>query len=376
MAEGGWQMIPDYAYQWVWYIFLTILCINHSFALINYNSFGNFYNRKDNGYNRSLLLLFVVTLFFGLRPVSILFADMTGYAYSYEYGDFMISEVKKEPIWQIIKYFSREVLGLSTHMWFLVVAAIGFIFKFAACRKLFGPHIYTALLFLFTSFSFWSNGVTIIRSNIGMAFAVYGIALFLKQKMKSKLLGLFFFVLAFYSHRSTFLLSCSFIASYYFIRKLSWGLFIYVGCIALSLVYGSFFEGLFSSLGFDDRMSQVTTNVDYSGFAYAGFRWDFLAYSIVPIIIGWFAERKGNIDSIYKYLLNAYILSNAFWVLVIRAQFSDRFASISWTLYSIVLAYPLLKLDIWNKQLNKVQLGLWGQVAFLWLMQIYYVMRS
>lgn len=123
-------------------------------------------------------------------------------------------------------------------------------------------------------------------------------------------------------------------------------------------------------------MSQVTTNVDYSGFAYAGFRWDFLAYSIVPIIIGWFAERKGNIDSIYKYLLNAYILSNAFWVLVIRAQFSDRFASISWTLYSIVLAYPLLKLDIWNKQLNKVQLGLWGQVAFLWLMQIYYVMRS
>lgn len=369
-------MIPDYAYQWVWYVFLTILCIYHCRYLSLLPSFDALHNRRSNGVNNAIWLLLVVTIFFGLRPISTVFADMVGYASSYEYGVYEVSEVRNEPVWQTIMYICHEWFGLSTSLWFLVVAAVAFGFKFAACKKLLGNQIYTVFLFLLTSFSFWSNGVTIIRSNVGMAFALYGIALFIEGAKKNKILAILFFIIAFYSHTSTALLIGCFFLSRFFIKNVKWSIFIYVACIAGSLVLGSYFEVLFASLGFDERMSQFTTDVDYTGFSHAGFRWDFLAYSIVPILLGWYIVGIKKIkDKVYSILLNTYIISNAFWVLVIRAQFSDRFASISWTLYFLVLAYPLLKIPIWNRQPKKVVLGLWFQMGFLWFMQIYYALR-
>lgn len=369
-------MIPDYMYQWVWYIFLTVLCITHSAYLSTFSTYNGLQNRSRFGLRDTYFILFVVTLFFGLRPISRQFPDMIGYAYDYEFGSYEVSEVRNEPIWQLIKYVCHELFGFSTSLWFLIVSALAFTFKFLACKKLLGNHVYTAFLFLLTSFSFWSNGVTIIRSNIGMAFVLYGITLFLDNTRKSRFISILFFILAFYTHRSTALLSGSFLISRFFIKDTKWCLLIYVICISLSLSLGTFFEEMFALLGFDDRLSQYTTDVDYTGFAYAGFRWDFLAYSIVPIFMGWYLIYKKKIkNSIYSFLLNTYILSNAFWVLVIRAQFSDRFASISWTLYFLVLAYPLLKIPIWRNQPKKVIWGLWFQMCFLWLIQVYYIFR-
>lgn len=369
-------MIPDYAYLWVWYAFLTILCINHSCFLYSLTRFKELQIRRPAQVCKATWLLLAVTLFFGLRPISMVFADMVGYASVYESASYEVSEVRNEPVWQLIMYVCHEWLGLSTSLWFLVVTGIAFLFKFAACKKLLGNQIYTVFLFLLTSFSFWSNAVTIIRSNIGMAFSLYGIALFLKRNRKSKILAILFFIVAFYSHTSTALLIGCFFLSYFFIKNVKWCLFVYVACIVGSLVLGTYFETLFASLGFDDRMSSFTTDIDYTGFSHAGFRWDFLLYSIVPILLGWYIVAKKKIkDRTYSILLNTYIISNAFWVLVIRAQFSDRFASISWTLYFLVLAYPLLKMPIWKNQPKKVVYGLWFQMGFLWLMQIYYVLR-
>lgn len=369
-------MIPDYAYQWVWYVFLTILCISHCGFLSSLTCFEGLQIRRPVQVHNAIWLLLIVTIFFGLRPVSTVFADMIGYASSYEHGVYEVSEVRNEPVWQIIMYICHEWFGVSTSLWFLVVAAIAFGFKFAACKKLLGNHIYTVFLFLLTSFSFWSNAVTIIRSNIGMAFALYGIALFLERTKKSKILAILFFVVAFYSHTSTALLIGCFFLSRFFIKKIKWSLYIYLICFVGSLALGSYFEALFASLGFDDRMSSFTTDVDYTGFSHTGFRWDFLSYSIVPILLGWYIVAKKKIkDRVYSILLNTYIISNAFWVLVIRAQFSDRFASISWSLYFLVLAYPLLRMPIWKNQPKKVVYGLWFQMGFLWLMQIYYTIR-
>lgn len=56
-----------------------------------------------------------------------------------------------------------------------------------------------------------------------------------------------------------------------------------------------------------------------------------------------------------------YLLSNTFWILVIRANFSDRFAYLSWFIYSIVLLYPLVTHSIVKRQ------GLWIGTIFLGL---------
>ena len=368
-------MIPDYAYYWVYLVFATILCIVHSGTLKKYCSYENLYYRPDNRRQQSQFLLLLIILYFGLRPISEMFSDMTIYVDGYENEYYIIKGIRNEPIWSFIQYVCHNILGLSSRMWFLVIAAITFGFNYIACRKLLGNHIYTVLLFLISSFSFWSGAVTIIRSNFAMSLVLYGIVLFFETRKKTKMLAVSLFLMAMFTHTSSVLLSASFLVSYFIIKKTNWVLFIWFVCVVMSLVAGSYFETLFSNLGFDDRMSNMLTDVDYTGFAHAGFRWDFLIYSIVPIILGWYINKNRQIDRVYLCLLSTYIISNAFWVLVIRAQFSDRFAAISWTLYPLLLAYPLLKIKIWNNQPSKVSFALMANVAFLWLMQIYYSIR-
>ena len=74
-------------------------------------------------------------------------------------------------------------------------------------------------------------------------------------------------------------------------------------------------------------------------------------YSAIPIILGYYITIKRKIENKkYSILLSTYLLANAFWIMVIRAQFSDRFAYLSWFLYPVVLSYPLLKMDIWGRK--------------------------
>ena len=127
-------------------------------------------------------------------------------------------------------------------------------------------------------------------------------------------------------------------------------------------------------LGFDDRMDGYLSGNDYSGFSHAGFRWDFLLYSMMPICLGYYIViKKGIRDRIYEILLTTYTLANAFWVMVIRAQFSDRFAYLSWFMYAIVLAYPLFRMDIWgNRQGNIARVILNIHLSFTLFMNLIY----
>jgi hypothetical protein len=48
------------------------------------------------------------------------------------------------------------------------------------------------------------------------------------------------------------------------------------------------------------------------------------------------------------------MIANTFWILVIRANFSNRFAYLSWFLMAIVIAYPLLKVKFWDDHYKNV----------------------
>ena len=58
--------------------------------------------------------------------------------------------------------------------------------------------------------------------------------------------------------------------------------------------------------------------------------------------------------------------------MVIRAAFSNRFAYLSWFLYPIVIAYPLLRLPIWKtnqgKRLNQIMMANIGFTYIMWLL--------
>ena len=106
---------------------------------------------------------------------------------------------------------------------------------------------------------------------------------------------------------------------------------------------GGFFTGLFSSWGneFDSRTSYLTAVETHYN---VGFRIDFVLYSCLPIIIGYIYQNRLHYkNEFYSLIHSTYIIANAFWVLVIRANFSDRFAYLSWFMYALVMMYPLLE---------------------------------
>ena len=143
--------------------------------------------------------------------------------------------------------------------------------------------------------------------------------------------------------------------------------------IVVSLLMGDVVADFFANLGFDDRLNRyIMTEANEDLFSSTGFRWDFLLYSAVPIVIGYYIlVKKRTYNLTYLLLLGTYILTNSFWVMVIRAQYSNRFAYLSWFLYPIVICYPLLKLKIWPKtQGSKVAYTMVGHLAFTFIMYL------
>ena len=103
----------------------------------------------------------------------------------------------------------------------------------------------------------------------------------------------------------------------------------------------------------------------------ASFRWDFLLYSATGVYAGWYYIIKKNFDdTFYIRLFNIYLIANAFWVLVIRANFSNRFAYLSWFMLGVIIIYPLLKQNFLSNQHRVIGGVLIIYFAFTYLMNV------
>ncbi len=364
-------MISADAYHWIYLIFITLIVL----VYINGNSFrfslgtNDYVSPSQSNVN---LIFWTLVLFIGTRPLSDAFSDMLVYAITYDKSIYDVSEIRNEPAWMFLRFFCKEILSAPVGFYFFVITFLSLLLKLLFLRRIFENYLLIAFLFVISSFSFWSNETVIIRSDLANSLVLFGGALFMTGQKKERLYALVLFAIALNTHTASFLLIISFIVSYFFLKNTKLALGVWVFCLAASLVAGGFFEDFFINMGFDDRLEKTLRVSQKTGFSYTGFRWDFLLYSIVPIIVGWKFRVESAQDKIYSVLLNTYILANAFWLLVIRALFSDRFAGLSWTLYGVVLCYPILKLQLPAKRAEQTKQALLYQLTFLWFIQIYY----
>jgi len=66
-------------------------------------------------------------------------------------------------------------------------------------------------------------------------------------------------------------------------------------------------------------------------------------YGILPVIISYtLADKVIRNDKFYRRLVGAYLLTNAFWLLVMYAAFSNRFAYLSWFMMPWIVIYPFI----------------------------------
>ena len=310
-----------------------------------------------------------------MRPTNTsIFGDTVNYVVYYNgfqagYTDALNTD--DEWVWSHLMYYCSQIMDVSG---FFTIISLGYWgFTLAACRRLTRNNVYVSLLFCMGALSFYSYGINGIRNGLACSMVLYAFSFLCGSKIdKIKALIIAFF--AYNIHHSTALPIFMAIVSIYVIRKFKTAYIFWILSILVSLIAGGAISSFFAGLGFDDRLSYLSTEPKLGEFSSVGFRWDFLVYSAMPIILGvYIAIKKGIKDRLYFILINTYTLSNAFWVMVIRASYSNRFAYLSWFLYPIVLAYPLMKMDVWGKDQGKraSQIML-AHIGFTWFMQTFY----
>ena len=351
----------------IYLVFTSFLCFTYAFKYIGFNGYS-FHIQKPN-----YLFTFFICLFFvvwiGNRPISGVFGDTINYALSYSLLDDTETayfSLKAEWFWYGLMLVCKKS-GLTVHGFFIIVEA-GYILSALWAVKRFMPtNPMLGMLFVFTSLMFFTFGTNGLRNGLACHIILLAMSFFFDDKY---LIGALLCLIAFGIHRSTMLPIAGMFTGRFILTDLKWAIYFWIFSIFLSLILGNSIINYFASFGFDDRMNSYNTSEYKDQFSQTGFRWDFLIYSAMPILMGWYVCVKKKIkDDWYKALCITYTLCNAFWVMVITAAFSNRFAYLSWFMYPIIIAYPLVNLPIWKDQEKKTGIILLAYSAFTFFIQ-------
>lgn len=312
-----------------------------------------------------LFFLLIYVLFMGTRPVSGAFGDMGSYAAGFS----KFSRMDVIPVFSKDKFFNIFMWSCSKFMtkgqFFLLVDILYILPCYLFARKYCGTFWFLAFFLFVSSFSFWSYGTNGIRNGLATALFIFGLV-FYDRKV---LLYLFLF-LAYNFHNSMIIPVAAFIVSGLYKNPRIY-LFAWLAAIPLSLAAGGFFQGLLGGLVADDRASSYLTKSDIGddGFGSTGFRWDFILYSASAVYAGWYyIFRKGITDKFYIHLYGTYMAANTFWILVIKANFSNRFAYLSWFLMAAVIGYPLFRYKLADNQYKVAAAVLFLYFGFTYFM--------
>lgn len=352
----------------IFLLITTLMAFSSGFIYLGSNGYALQLEKKK--FILPLIISLIFVFWIGNRPISgIYFGDTANYAASYALMGMDGSvhfDLNTEWIWYFIMLTSKK-MGLNIHAFFTIIEA-GYILSALWAVKRFMPtNPMLGMLFVFTSLMFFSFGTNGVRNGLACHFILLAMSFFFDDKY---IIGALLCLVAFGIHRSTMLPIVGMFLGRFVITDLKWAIYFWFGSIFLSLALGNSSINFFASLGFDDRMNSYNTSDYTSSFSHTGFRWDFLLYSFFPILTGWYICIKKKIkDDWYKALCIAYTLCNAFWVIMIRVAFSNRFAYLSWFMYPIIIAYPLVNLPVWKDQDKKTGIILLlysGFNLFMW----------
>lgn len=321
---------------------------------------------KQKGDSIVYFIVVIISIWIGFRPDLDIFGDTkiySGFYYTINYNEGVFSS---EPIFRNLMLFFN-IFGFSVNVFYVFVSLLYTLFPLLYCRSIGYVNLWLYFLFIVSSFSYLGYGINGIRNGLALSVLIFAFSFVSSTRIKTLLPFIFFSLMALGIHKTTMLPFLCSMVSLFLVKDIKISILIWIFSIPLSYILGNFFIYIFSSLGFDDRLSGYL--LDFESLTAKGFRWDFILYSLAPIVLAYYVRFKRKVqDFRYLFLINTYILSNTFWILVIRASFSNRFAYLSWFLYPLVIAYPILKFRLWKKQNTKVALILLLYFVFTYLM--------
>ena len=367
-------MIAAKNYITIYFIIITIITL---FVTYRYNYINSVnitpslkYKKRDGAF---ILALFM-TLFIGFRPESGVFIDMmnyiTHYHALYEGNVFIFDKDAENFLFDnYLAWVGSNYLG--TTFLFVSVAAIYFICAYIACKKMFPNNTLAAYLVFLAAFSTFSYGTNGIKA--GAAGAVFLMAISYRENLK---VCIPLVLVSWGCHHSMIMVVVAFaLTLVYKNPKVYFAGWCF--CLLIAMAHITFFQELFAGIlsdsGDNRGAGYLTDNSDWGG--KTGFRIDFVIYSVMPILVGYWAvyKKKLQLSKMYTCLLNLYMTLNGTWMLCMYASFTNRIAYLSWFLYPVVLIYPYLNENWGPTRYKSFSLVMLAHLGFtLFMMFIYY----
>jgi len=337
--------------KYTYYFDITILCLI-LIALWQCHN-GSILNSKSVFLNAQvgIILLFILILYMGLRPNHYSFGDTIMYAKWFDSlqesnHDFSWTWHNEWGFHNLIQWFA---IYSNRHLFFLTCSIIYIGSLWLATIRIFKQYYYIPFLIILCMFTFWDYGVNGIRNGLGASLFILAITY-----INRPIIMIAICIIAASFHNSIYIMICAGIISWY-INNSKYYLYLWMFSIISSYFIG---EQIQSYLGEhlvidgDLRLSGYLTGDNMIGETVKltrGFRWDFLIYSSIPTIVGfYFIFRRNFKDEYYHWIYNIYLITNSFWIIIIRAAYSNRFAQISWFIMPLVLIYPFMKQRFWH----------------------------
>lgn len=250
--------------------------------------------------------------------------------------------------------------------WFYITAIVYICNYMLAARRLTMDYAYVLFFSIVCNFQFYDYGTNTVRAGFAASFVMLGLSFCNRFWVM-----LLCFLIALFSHNSMVIPIFALLIAYK-IPKPKLFIWLWLLAIPLSLFAGSFFQQYL--MGFADE--RRTTYFAADAMSRARFRWDFLVYSATPVLLGYYYIFKLNFKShFYQWVYCAYLIANAVWILVIKAEYTDRFAYLSWFMFPILLLYPVLTKQLFydvRVQRNHIAMTLACQYAFCYYMYLAY----
>jgi hypothetical protein len=362
-------MVPASLYETIYLLVVTIISIAVFMQYQKRN--GNMMYLHKGSDVFAMVVMVSLVLFIGLRPLSgRSFVDMVNYASYYDSmldgAIFYFDPTTDNLIFDnLFAWWGSVRLGYTS--FFLLIAAIYFGASYLGIKKLFPNDTlaaYIVFLAAFSTFSYATNGI-----KAGAAASLFILALGYRENLKVCIPLVF---LSWGFHHSMIMVVAAF-GMTLFIKnpKVYFGMWIFCFLMAATHIttFAQFFSGFTTEHGAEYLLGEGGSDGTRGGF-----RIDFIIYSAVSVVIGWYAvfKKKVQLSSMYKNLLNLYICLNAIWMLCMYAEFTNRIAYLSWFIYPIVLIYPFLQEQWGSNRYKTFSLVMLGHLGFTLFMNIIY----
>lgn len=343
-----WTFINPWYYSQVYYIVMAVLTL---FCIIQYSRYSDIRitNNNQSSTNVSaIVLIVIVILFIGLRPIGDVFFDMNNYIRGFEnrqyrgYG-FEFNWNKENVIFDnLYNYMAQN--NFEIILFFLLISIIYFGCIYFAIKKIYPNDLFYALIIYLGALATFSYGTNGIKAGAAASIFLLAFAYYRKP-----IIAALFLWLSLGFHHSMSVVIAAFILSY-LVRNPKWFFYGWLFCLAMAIFHVTAFQELFANFA-DESGSGYLLGKENEWGGRKGFRWDFILYVMPVVYIGWWTIYKHKlIDRLFQLLLCTFLTVNGIWMLCMYMPYNNRLAYLSWFILPIVCIYPFLKFKIQNNQ--------------------------